>query len=93
MLVVDREKEQMQSWLSADIRNNITRLTDKSNQIKTVISRIDYTIGGSRVCSDRALIDVCRKSLYEIDRAVESLNRAQSFVSQLDIYVEVGDDD
>ena len=91
MRVVDRKKEQVKSWLAADIRNNITRLTDKANQINTVISRVDYTLGGSRENSDRLLIDVCRKALYEIETAVTSLHRAQAHVSALDIYVEVDD--
>jgi hypothetical protein len=93
MRVVDQKKEQAKGWLSADIVNNITRLTDKAAQINAVISRVDFSLGGSRVNSDRALIDICRKSLFEIERAVESLRRAQAYVSLLDIYVEVGDDE
>jgi hypothetical protein len=91
MLVVDREKEQVKSWLSADIKNNISRLTDKTSQINVVISRIDYTLGGSRASSDRLLTDVCRKALFEINAAIESLHTALAHVSALDIYVEVDD--
>ena len=91
MWVVDRQKEQVKSWLSADIKNNITRLMDKTNQINTVISRVDYTLGGSRRDADRILIDVCRRTLLDIEIAVASLYRAQSYVSALDIYVEVDD--
>jgi len=93
MLIVNRDKERIKSYLYSDMDNICTALLTAAADIKNTIRQTDNVLGGSSQNHDKTLIDICLRSLAWIDSALEEIRWCRSNISELDEWEDTGDDE
>jgi len=85
MYVVNWEKEIAKINLISNITGNIANVLAVANEIRDLISSINYIIGGAPSGKDAQLIGCCQRALDNLSRASGQLHRGRENAKELDI--------
>jgi hypothetical protein len=93
VLVINREKERVKSYLYSDTDNVYMALMKTAAEIKNIINQTNNVLGGSSQNHDKTLIDACHRTLVWIESAMEKMRWCRNNISELDEWEDIGDDD